>query len=46
MAENVSLSAKGFNASLKDIQEGALALSSFAKKPMLNLILTMTYDFP
>ncbi|HHI9571303.1 TPA: MlaD family protein [Campylobacter coli] len=37
MAENVSLSAKGFNASLKDIQEGALALSSFAKKANVKL---------
>ncbi len=37
MADNVSLSAKGFNSSLKDIQEGALALSSFAKKANVKL---------
>ncbi|WP_395941606.1 MlaD family protein [Campylobacter coli] len=37
MADNVSLSAKGFNSSLKDIQKGALALSSFAKKANVKL---------
>ncbi len=37
MADNVSLSAKGFNSSLKDIQKGALALSSFVKKANVKL---------